>query len=72
METAAVFSFLLKKDHNEKINLKNLKIREDVPTKPIEVKIESTGLAQEEPVFFDPTDQQETKEKELWKRKEEA
>ena len=56
-------------DPNEKIILK---IREDIPTKPIEVNIESTGITQEEPVFFDPTDQQETTEKELWTRKEEA
>ena len=56
-------------DPNEKIILK---VREDIPTKPIEVNIESTGIAQEESVFFDTTDQQETTEKELWKRKEEA
>ena len=49
-----------------------MKIREDLPTKPIEVNIESTSIAQEEPIFFDTTDQQETTEKELWKRKEEA
>ena len=49
-----------------------LKIREDIPTQPIEVNIESTGIAQEETVFFDPTDQQETPEKDLWKRKDEA
>ena len=42
-----------------------LKIREDIPTKPIEVNIESAGIAQEETVFFDPTDQQETTEEEL-------
>ena len=53
-------------DLNEKIILKN---RGDFPTKPIEVNIKSTGLAQEEPVFFDTTDQHETTEKELWKRK---
>ena len=40
-----------------------------IPTKPIEVNIESTGIAQEELVFFDPTDHQETTEKELWQRK---
>ena len=40
-------------DLNEKTILK---IREDFSTKPIEVNIESTGIAQEEPVFFDPTD----------------
>ena len=51
---------------------KKLEIREDIPTKPIEVNIESTGIAQEEPVFFDTTDQQKTTEKELWKRKEQV
>ena len=56
-------------DPNEKVILK---IREDIPTKPIEVNIESTGIPQEEPVFSDPIDHQETTEKELWKRKEEV
>ena len=56
-------------DPNEKIILK---IREDIPTQPIEVNTESTGIAQEETVLFDPTDQQKTTERELWKRKEEA
>ena len=69
MNTAADFLSRLEMDPNEKINLK---IREDIPTKPIEVNIESTGIAQEEPVFFDSIDQQETTEKELWIRKEEA
>ena len=69
MNTAADFLSRLEMDPNEKIILKN---REDIPTKPIEVNIDSTGIAQEEPVFFDPTDQQETTEKELWIRKDEA
>ena len=69
MITAADFLSRLEMDPNEKIILK---IREDIPTKAIEVSIESTGIAQEEPVFFDPTDPQETAEKELWKRKEKA
>ena len=69
MNTAADFLSRLEMDPNEKIILK---IREDIPTKPIEANIESTGIAQEETVFFDPTDQPETTEKELWKRKEEA
>ena len=56
-------------DTNEKIILK---IREDISTKPIEVNIQSTGIAQEELVFFDTTVEQATTEKELWKRKEEA
>ena len=67
--TAADFLTRLEMDPNKKILLN---IREDIPTKPIEVNIESTGIAQQETVFFDPTDQQETTEKELWKRKEEA
>ena len=67
--TAADFSIRLKMDPNEKINLKN---REDVPTKPIEVNIESRGIAKGKLVFFDPTDQQETTEKELWERKKEV
>ena len=69
MNTAVDFLSRLEMDPNEKIILKN---REDIPTQPIEVNIESTGIAQEETVFFDPADQQETREKELWKRKEEA
>ena len=44
-----------------------LKIREDLHTIPIEMNIESTSIAQEEPVFFDTTDQHERTEKELWK-----
>ena len=36
------------------------------------MNVESIGIAQEEAVFFDTTDQQETTEKKLWKRKEEA
>ena len=69
MNTAADFSSRLQMDPNEKITLK---IREDIPTKPIEVNIESTGIAQEESVFFDTADQQETTEKGLWKRNEET
>ena len=69
VNTAADFLSRLEMDPNEKIILK---IREDSPTKPIEVNIESTGIAQEKTVFFDHTNQQATTEKELWKRKEEA
>ena len=69
MNTAADFLSRSGTDATEKILLK---IREDIPTKPIEFIIESTGIAQEEPVFFDTTDQQETTETENWKRKEEA
>ena len=69
MNTAADFLSRLEMDPNEKINLK---IREDIPTKAIEVNIESTGIAQEEQVSFNPADPLETTETELWKRKEEA
>ena len=69
MNTAANFLSRLKMDPNEKIILK---IREEIPTKPIEVNIETIDIAQKEPVFFDTTNQQESTEKELWKRKEEA
>ena len=36
------------------------------------MNIESTGIAQDEQVFHDPTDQQETTVKEIWTRKEES
>ena len=39
-------------DPNEKIILN---IREDIPTKSIEVNIEPTGVAHEESLFFDTT-----------------
>ena len=69
MNTAADFLSRLEMDPKEKIILK---IREDFPTKPIEVNIESTGIAQEEQVFYDPTDQQKTAEKGPWTLREEA
>ena len=62
MSTAADFLSRLEIDPNEKVVLK---IRGDIPAKPIEVNIESTGIEKEEPVFFDTTNQQETPEKEL-------
>ena len=49
MNTAADFLSRLEMDANEKIVLK---IKEDIPTKPIEVNIESTGIAQEETDFL--------------------
>ena len=69
MNTAADILSRLERDPNEKVILKT---REDIPTKPIEVNIESTGIVQGETAFFDPTDRQETTEKELWKRKDEV
>ena len=53
MISAADFLSRLEMDPNEK---RILKIREDISTKPIGVNIESTGNAQEEPVFFDTTE----------------
>ena len=53
MNTAADFLSRLEMDPTEK---KTLKIREDIPTKSIEVNIESTGTAQEEQVFLDTPD----------------
>ena len=69
INTVADFLSRLEMDPNEKIILK---IREDIPTKPMEVNVESTNTEQEELVFFDPTNQRETTENELWKRKEEV
>ena len=69
MNTAADFLSRLEMDRNEKIFLK---IREDISTKLIEVNIETTGIAQEEPVFFETTDQQVTTRTDFWKRTEEA
>ena len=58
--TAADFLTRLEIEPNEKIVLK---IREDILTKLIEVNIESTGIAREEPVFLDSIEQQVTTEK---------
>ena len=69
MNTAADFLSRFEMDPNEKIILKN---RKNFPTQPIEVNIGSTGHAQDEPVFFDITDQHKTTKKELWKSKEET
>ena len=62
MYSAADFFSRLEMVPNEKIILL---IREDIPIKPIEMNLELTGIAQEEPVFFDTTDQKETTETEL-------
>ena len=48
-----------------------LKIREEVPTQPIEVNIQSTGTTQEDQVFFPTEDAQMPSEKQLRRRKEE-
>ena len=61
MNTAADILSRLEMDISEK---RSLKIKEDILIKPIEVNIDSTGIEQEEPVFFDTTDQQKTTDKE--------
>ena len=43
-----------------------------MPTKPFEMNIQSRGIAQEEPVFFDTTNQHETTEKDLCNQNEET
>ena len=50
----------LEMDPKEMIILKN---RQDIPTQPIKVNIESTGNAWEEAVFFATTDQHEPTDK---------
>ena len=66
MNTAADFSSSSEMDPTERIISKNI---EDITRRPIELKIESTCISQEEPVFFDTTNSQETTEKENWKHK---
>ena len=60
MNAAIKFLSRLETEPNGKIFLK---IREDNTTKQIELKFEITGIAQEQPVSFDTTHQQETTEK---------
>ena len=47
--TAADYLSRLELDPNEKLILK---IREDVENRPIEVKVQSAGVSEEEQVFF--------------------
>ena len=63
LNTAADFLSRLELNPNEKIFLK---IREDIPKKPIEVNIESTAIA------IDTTEKHETTEKNIWKNQEET
>ena len=66
--TAAHLSSRLEIDPNEKLNLK---IREDVPTQPIEVNIQSTGIAEEDKVFFPTEDAELPSEHQPWQRNRE-
>ena len=53
MITAAGFLSGLEVEPSENVILN---FREEIPTKPIEVNIVSTGIAQEKPVLFETTD----------------
>ena len=66
--TGADFSSQLELDPKKVI----IQIREDNPTKQVEVNIESRAIAQEKRIFFDCTDPNKSTETELWKRKEET
>ena len=66
MITAPDFLSRLDFEKNEK---RFLKIREDFPTQPIEVNIESTAIAQEDPVFFPTDDVDLPCEEQLWQHK---
>ena len=44
-----------------------LKIREDVETRPFEVKVQSAGVSEEEQVFF--TEKDNETEEQIWERK---
>ena len=50
-------------DPNEKLNLK---ISEDVDTRPIEVNVQSVGVSEEEQVFF--AEEGDETEEQIWKR----
>ena len=47
-----------------------LKIREDIGTEPIEVNVQSAGVAEEEQVFF--TEQDDERETQIWERKKQS
>ena len=47
-----------------------LRIRVDFPTKPIELHVQSTGVSEEEQIYF--TEDDEETEEEIWQRKKQA
>ena len=47
-----------------------LRIREDIPTTPIELNVQSAGVTEEDQIFY--TDDDEETEEQLWQRKKEA
>ena len=47
-----------------------LRIREDIPTTPIELHVQSAGITEEEKIFY--TEDEDETEKQIWKRKKQA
>ena len=47
-----------------------LRIREDIPTTPIELNVQSAAVTEEDQIFY--TDDDEETEEQLWQRKKEA
>ena len=68
MNTAAGFLWLLDSDPNWK---KNGKIREDATTQPIVDNIDSTGITQENQIFFQRDVVELPAEEQLWQQKQE-
>ena len=67
MNSTADFLSCLEVDPNEKLILK---IQEDVPTQTIEVNIQSTGLTQDDQVFYHRVHAELPSEEQLWQRKQ--
>ena len=64
---AADYLSRIKVDHKEKLILK---FRKDIDTKPIEVNVQSTGVEEEEQVFF--TEHDDETETQIWERKKQS
>ena len=69
IKTAADLLSRLELKITEKIHLK---IREDVPTTPIEITTSSSDVADEEQVFFTQTDDEDETEEQILQRKEKS
>ena len=65
--TAADCLSRLEMDPKDKLNLS---IREDITTKPIEVNVQTTGVAEEEQIIFSEDD--DKTEQQMWERKQRA
>ena len=65
MNTAAYFLSRTDENPTEKLEMN---LRNDIQTKAIEVKIQSSGIAEEEQIYLQPDD--ETAEKAHWEQKD--